>query len=81
VKCALDSRRPWHALGRNSDARVCRAHANRKVPGVEFYTEPGSASAMVFDECDAKVFAGILNTVRRTASQPDAPGAKGFSAT
>jgi hypothetical protein len=65
VNCGAEPRRLWYAVGRKSDARVCRAHLDPSAPGVEFYSELGSDLALIFDECDAKVFAGILNTVRR----------------
>ena len=65
VNYAADSRRPWHVVGRRSDARVCRAHSNPAARGVEFYSEHGADVAMIFDEYDAKALAYILNTARR----------------
>jgi hypothetical protein len=65
VNYATHSLRPWHAVGRNAGARVCRAHWDPRAPGVEFYTEFGADVVMTFDEYDAKVFASILNTGRR----------------
>lgn len=64
VRCAADPWRPWHVVGRGSDARVCRVHSDPVAPGVEFYSEFGSDDAMTFEECDAKVFAAVLNEAR-----------------
>jgi hypothetical protein len=39
-------------------------HRDPKAPSVEFYVEPGSGSAVVFDEADAKAFVEMLNWYR-----------------
>src|SRR5277367_4973328 len=54
VKFAPESRRPWHVMGRGSNARVCRAHSDPAALGIEFYSELGTDEATIFDECDAK---------------------------
>jgi hypothetical protein len=68
VACARAHSRPWHAVGANADARVCRAHADTELPGVEFYLDEDLGRPMVLDEEDAKVLVPILNQVRRLGS-------------